>query len=298
MKTLRDIGEDALIQRLISLVPRDGNPRAGPGDDCAVIDEGGDFLKLLKTDALVERVHFLPVASARRVGWKAVARVVSDFAAMGGRSEKFLITLALSPETEIAWVEELYRGIGDCLKLHGGVLAGGETSSVPVGSAAVISVAAMGVVRRAELVLRSTASAGDVIFVTGELGGSIAGKHLDFSPRVLQSAWLVSHCKPSAMMDLSDGLAKDLPRLAMASGCGVVLEEAELPIAPGCTVGQAMGDGEDYELLFTVPTCRAEELLASWPFPEVRLSRIGEMVELGNGQSLLGGWEHFSGLEH
>jgi thiamine-monophosphate kinase len=294
MKTLREIGEDALIQRLVGLVPRDANPAAGPGDDCAVIDQGGATLLLLKTDALVEQVHFLPSAPARAVGWKAAARVVSDFAAMGGKPEHFLITLALPSETAVAWVEDLYRGVGDCLEKYGGFLAGGETSRVPSGSAAVISVAATGSVARENLVLRSTAKSGDALFVTGHLGGSLLGKHLDFQPRLAAAAWLVSHFKPTAMMDLSDGLAQDLPRLAAASGCGFILVEAALPLTPGCTPAQAMGDGEDFELLFTVPAAVADALFAHWPFPELALSCIGEMTEMGAGNSLSGGWQHFS----
>ncbi len=242
MKTLRDIGEDALIERLIRLVPRDSDAAAGPGDDCAVIDPGqhSPTLQLLKTDALVANIHYLPDAAPRAVGWKSVARVISDFAAMGGRAERFLVTLALPPETAVAWVEDLYRGIGDCLEKSGGVLAGGETSGVPSGSAAVISIAATGSVLREHLVLRSTARAGESILVTGKLGGSLLGKHLDFTPRTEQAAWLVSHFKPTAMMDVSDGLAKDLPRLAAASGCGFVIEESALPLTPGCTAAQAL----------------------------------------------------------
>ena len=99
MKTLRDIGEDELIRRLIRLAPLDPSPLAGPGDDCAVIDLGPDsaLLQLLKTDAMVAGIHFLPDTPPRAIGWKAAARVVSDFAAMGGRPERFLVTLALDP---------------------------------------------------------------------------------------------------------------------------------------------------------------------------------------------------------
>ena len=175
MTTLRDIGEDALIDRLIHLVPRDPHPAAGPGDDCAVVDPGpgSNTIQLLKTDALVGNVHFLPDTPARSVGWKAAARVVSDFAAMGGKPERFLVTVALPAETEVSWVEDLYRGIGDCLTSFNAVLAGGETSSVPTGSAPVISIAATGSVLRENLVLRSTAKPGDVLLVTGTLGGSL-----------------------------------------------------------------------------------------------------------------------------
>lgn len=296
MKTLRDIGEDALIERLIRLVPRDENSAAGPGDDCAVIDPGPHSLtlQLLKTDALVAGVHYLPSAPARAVGWKSVARVISDFAAMGGSPERFLITLALPPETPVAWVEDLYRGISECMTAFGGVLAGGETSSVPTGSAAVISIAATGSVLRENLLLRSTARVGDCLLVTGNLGGSIHGKHLDFTPRIIEAAWLANHCKPAAMMDLSDGLAMDLPRLATASGCGFHIDGSALPLTPGCDSAQAVGDGEDFELLFAIGPDQVPGLLATWPAEFPNLTVIGKLTEPGAGQSLSGGWEHFS----
>ncbi len=298
MNTLRDIGEDALIARLIRLVPQDHAPAAGPGDDCAVVDPGphSETLQLLKTDALVAGVHFLTNAPPRAVGWKAVARVVSDFAAMGGRPERFLVTLALPAETKVAWVEDLYRGIADGLLASGSVLAGGETSGVPSGSVAVISIAATGSVPREQLVLRSTGKPGDVLLVTGTLGGSLAGKHLSFTPRLDEAHWLVSSCKPTAMMDLSDGLAKDLPRLALASGCGFMLDEAALPLTPGCTTAHALGDGEDFELLLAIQPERVAELLARWTtrFPELPLTVIGNLSERGQGTSLSGGWEHFA----
>jgi thiamine-monophosphate kinase len=297
MTTLQDIGEDALIQRLVGLVPQSADPAAGPGDDCAVIDRdpASPDLLLLKTDALVAGIHFLPDAAARAVGWKAAARVVSDFAAMGGRPEQFLITLALPPETLVAWAEDLYRGIGDCLEKFGGVLAGGETSSVPRGSAAVISIAATGRVRREQLVLRSTAKAGDLLLVTGTLGGSIRGKHLDFIPRAEQVDWLVAAYRPSAMMDLSDGLAKDLPRLAAASGCGFRIDEAAVPRTTGCTPAQAIGDGEDYEMLFAIEPARFPGLSEAWSrrFPDLPLTCIGELVDAAASGSLTGGWDHF-----
>ena len=297
MKTLHDIGEDALIDRLIGLVPRDPNAAAGPGDDCAVIDPGANSptLLLLKTDALAEHIHFLPSAPARAVGWKAAARVVSDFAAMGGRPERFLITLALPAATMVGWVEDLYRGIGDCLEQFGGVLAGGETSGVPVGSTAVISIAATGTVQREHVVMRSTANVGDVVLVTGWLGGSIAGKHLSFTPRCTEAHWLVSNYKPTAMMDLSDGLGKDLPRLAAASGCEFTLDRSALPLTPGSSPAQAVGDGEDYELLITIEPERVAGLLAAWAerFPELPMTVIGELVKAGAGERLAGGWEHF-----
>lgn len=297
MKTLREIGEDALIERLVGLVPRDSSAMAGPGDDCAVIDDHPDsrLLLLLKTDALVAQVHFLETAPAFFVGWKAAARVVSDFAAMGGYPEHFLVTLALPSITRVTWVEELYRGIGACLEAFGGTLAGGETSSVPEQSAAVISIAATGRVEREKLVLRSTGTPGDLLLVTGRLGGSIRGKHLEFTPRLREATWLVSHHKPTAMMDLSDGLAKDLPRMASASNCGFRIEETALPLTDGCSAAQALSDGEDFEILFSAHPEGVSQMLSDWSeaFPNVPLTVIGKLVETSQGQSLTGGWEHF-----
>ena len=294
MNTLSDIGEDALIGRLTTLLPLAANPAAGPGDDCAVIDPGENSptLTLLKTDALVEHVHYLPDAAASDVGWKAIARVVSDFAAMGGTPDRFLITLALPGETPVAWVESLYQGMAACMTRFGGLLAGGETTSVPAGSAKVISVAATGTVRREHLTLRSTANIGDAIFVTGTLGGSIHGKHLTFEPRIAAASWLANHAKPSAMMDISDGLSKDLPRLAAASGCGFRLDPSAIPVTPGCTLEQALGDGEDFELLITLPPGKIPRL-SQWPAGFPALTRIGTITAAADSDNLTGGWEHF-----
>ena len=297
MTTLSEIGEDALIARLTRLLPRDPRPAAGPGDDCAVVDPGPECPRvwLLKTDAVVGGVHFVLDAAPRAVGWKAAARVVSDFAAMGGRPEHFLITLALPPQTAVSWAEDLYRGIGDCLQSCGAVLAGGETTRVPANAPPVISIAATGSAHRDHLVLRSTAQPGNVLLVTGTLGGSLAGHHLDFTPRLKETDWMVSHFKPTAMMDLSDGLARDLPRLAEASGCGYVLAEGSLPLTSGCTVAEGLGDGEDYELLLAIEAERVGGLLAGWAaeFPGLPLTVIGRLVEAGGGSALVGGWDAF-----
>jgi thiamine-monophosphate kinase len=160
----------------------------------------------------------------------------------------------------------------------------------------VISIAATGSVARDALVLRSTGRPGDVLMVTGRLGGSIAHKHLHFTPRLREAEWLVSNFKPTAMMDISDGLAKDLPRLAESSGCGFELDFDALPREQGCGIDQALGDGEDYELLFAMASERVSELKAAWVknFPELELTEIGRLVEHGKGMTLSGGWDHFA----
>ena len=293
-KTLAETGEDTLIARLVGLVPT-GEGAAGPGDDCAVVDDGGDFLTLLKTDALVEGVHFLMDAEPRKVGWKAVARVISDFAAMGGEPSSFLVTLALPGAMELFWIKDFYRGMGDCLEKYGGILAGGETCRVPVGSAAVISIAATGRVARGKVVLRSGGKPGDLLWVTGRLGGSLAGRHLTFSPRIAEGKWLAGRGVVTAMMDVSDGLAADLPRLAKASGCGFALEKDAVPRNAGCSVDQALGDGEDFELLFAAEANANFEMEWRRNFPETELTCIGRLVSLEEADAveMSGGWNHF-----
>ncbi len=292
MNKLQGIGEDALIASLVRLVPT-ATGVAGPGDDCAVVDEGGKDLVLLKTDALVEGVHFLKGENALRVGWKAVARVVSDFAAMGGLAERFLVTIALPGDMELEWIEDFYRGMGKCMAEFGAVLVGGETCRVPIGSAAVISISATGRVERENLVNRWGGVVGDEIWVTGKLGGSLAGKHLDFMPRVEQARWLVKHFKPSAMMDLSDGLARDLPRLAKASGCGLNLDRSAVPVTDGCDLKQALEDGEDFELLFSLRKCEGFDTEWARVFPDLKLTCVGKWVEVSEGEEISGGWDHF-----
>ena len=289
MKSVRQLGEDNLIARICRDLPKPAHVLVGPGDDCAVVG-AGEELTLLKTDAVVAGVHFLHDEKSTRVGWKAVARVLSDFAAMGGEPGELLITLALAPEVSVDWVDGLYRGISSCLKQHGGVIVGGETISLPQGAPTMVSVAGKGRVARANLVTRGGGRLGDGIYVTGRLGGSIHGKHLDFTPRLREAAWLVNNGWVTAMMDLSDGLAKDLPRLARMSGVGFELDRDSLPCSEGSTLAQAISDGEDYELLFT----SGDDLKPAWgeKFPELEITRIGTLLE-GVGDTIEGGWDHF-----
>lgn len=294
---VKDISEDVLIQRLLGKIPLVPTAlHTGPGDDCAVAPLDDDHWQLLKTDAIVESVHFFPTDDARRIGWKAIARVVSDFAAMGGRPQWFLVTLGIPKFYSVEKLEELYIGMGACLQTYGGTLCGGETTSIPDGGSLMISVAATGCVKKSQLTLRSTARQGDEIFVTGRLGGSIAGRHLDITPRLHEADWLTSQNFPSAMMDLSDGLAKDLPRLAAASGLGYQLDFSNLPCHPGCTTTQALNDGEDYELLFTVNPDRISQLKQQWclAFPDTPITRVGTIVRIDESMQVKGGWDHFA----
>ena len=297
-ESVERLGEDALVRLLTRGLPQTARTLRGPGDDCAVL-RGPDKsrLTLFKTDALIEGVHFTREVDATRVGWKALCRVISDIAAMGGEPQEALITIALPRTTPVAWVHRLYGGMKKAARRFGCGIAGGETSCVPDGAPVMLSIAMLGSVERKFLTLRSGGRAGDLICVTGRLGGSLAGRHLDFTPRLREARWLVQHARPTAMMDLSDGLAKDLPRLAAASGTAFHLDAANLPLTPGCTTAAALGDGEDYELLFALPPRRREAVLRAWPraFPRVALSFIGKLRPPTDGSAALsGGWEHFT----
>ncbi len=297
MKTVRDMGEDALVSLLTRGLPAREDVVTGAGDDCAVVRPvARGWLELLKTDCLVEGVHFLRSHAAEQVGWKAMARVVSDIASMAGEPRHALVTLILPPDVEVAWVEKLYLGLVRCAELFGIAIAGGETSS---GRELSISVALTGQVRNGRQVTRDGALAGDAIMVTGRLGGSLGGRHLTFIPRVVEAAWLAQHAKPHAMMDLSDGLAKDLPRMAAASGVDFVVDADALPVSTGCTARQAWSDGEDYELLFAIPARTVRRVESAWSqqFPDTALTRIGRFVPQGHGEPPPfpgGGWDHFA----
>ncbi len=279
MSTLKSIGEDAVVAALIRGLPTRADVRVPAGDDCAVL--GGPrekWWRLLKTDAVVEGVHFLAEEKPARVGWKALCRAISDIAAMGGSPEHALITLAVRAEATMAWVRGLYAGLQRAAQRFGVAIVGGETSRSP--GPAFVSVALAGRVERARCTLRSGGKPEDILFVTGRLGGSIRGRHLDFVPRLAEARWLVEHFRVHAMMDLSDGLASDLPRLLRASGCAVELWQDAVPRNRGCTSAQALSDGEDYELLFSVAQRDTERLLRGWrkAFPRVPLTAIGRLL--------------------
>lgn len=289
--------EARLVEEITRSLPLGENVRVGAGDDCAVVGSPrAARWTLLKADAVVEGVHFLRTDDPRRVGWKALCRAISDIAAMGGVPEHALVTIAISRDEEVARVKALYAGLRKAARRFGVSIVGGETSRSP--GPLFINVALTGWVERKRCVLRSGAKPGDAIFVTGRLGGSRAGKHLDFTPRLAEARWLVENFRPTAMMDLSDGLAADLPRLTRASRCGFTLDKARVPITRGCTLKQALGDGEDFELLFTAPPRDAAGIVAKWrrTFPKLPLTEIGICSPLTTHHSPLPahGHDHFA----
>jgi len=291
--------EDALVERIQHLVrqPASRCVPAGIGDDCAAVRGPSETsLFLLKTDVVVEGRHFREADVPQAVGWKAVCRAVSDIAACGGRPKHALITCVLRPKQTGVWLTQMYRGIEKAARTFGFHVVGGEMARTE--GPMVINVAMTGEVDEKHFVRRCGGRSGDVLFVTGVLGGSLAsGWHLRFQPRVEEAVWLVRHFHIHAMMDLSDGLAADLPRLAKASDVGFTLDTSFLPRRRGVTPEQALGDGEDFELLFAVGRVDADRLEIEWRknFPKLRLTRIGTLARKGirEGLGAVRGYDHF-----
>jgi len=310
---LRDIGEAGLIkwieEELSSLKER---AVIGIGDDAAAVEVSPEKLLLFTTDSLVEGVHFRwDYTSPYHVGWKGLAVNISDIAAMGGNPTCGVVSLCLSKDTEVSLIKEVYRGLKDIASLYRIDIAGGNIAR---SSVFVLTIMLLGEVRRGELLLRSGAKLGDLIYVTGELGSSAAGltclreanlkvpeearrllvrRHLMPSVRLKEGRKIAKGRFATAMIDLSDGLASDLLHLAEKSRVGALIYEDKIPISPfmeklaeelgKSPLEWALYGGEDYELLFTVSPEKKEELEKL----DISLSLIGRIVERQEGVSLV-----------
>lgn len=277
----------------------------GPGDDMAVVACGGRPV-LLTTDQVLDGVHFvLARDGARAAGRKAMARNLSDVAAMAAVPVAAVAAVALPRGFAREQAEAIYLGLREAGDAFGCPLVGGDVASwdAPLAITAAI-LARPGVTPP---VLRRGARPGDAICVTGAFGGAWrTDRHLTFTPRIAEALILTERYRPHAMIDVSDGLAADLGHICRASGVGAEVVAELVPVHADAAgqpdpLAAALGDGEDYELLFTLPPDRADPLLAAQPLP-VRTSRIGTIVAAG-GLTLLRadgrreglrpmGWEH------
>ncbi len=304
VRTLGGLGERGLIARLRPRLASRGDVVLGAGDDCAVVGPPGAGEELvLKSDPVREGRHFAAGEDPRRVGRKALARVLSDFASMGAEPRWALVDFSAPQSFPVAAAEALYGGIDELARRWNVAVVGGDTS---MSDALELHVFAAGAVPRGSAMTRSGARPGDAVFVTGELGGSYeSGRHLDFDPKLDEGRWLrrrgVRCC-----IDVSDGAASELHRLADASRARFSVRSELLPASAAARakadpVRSALRDGEDFELLFTVPSglAAAMERDFSASFPGTPLSRIGEVGE-GGGVFLDGaplpdsGFDHFS----
>ena len=329
---LRDIGEFRVISSIRSdLKDFQKEVIVGIGDDTAAIEVSGTKLLLFTSDSLVEDIHFKwDYTSPFQVGWKALVVNISDIAAVGGNPTYCLVSLALPSDTERNLVREVYRGLKKAASKYRVGIVGGDTVRAP---SFIITVSLLGEVKRENIVLRSGAKPGDLIYVTGQLGSSGAGlaclkapngkvkpkirqflikKHLIPSPRLVEGQKIASSQIATSMIDLSDGLASDLHRLTEESKVGAVLWEDEFPTALATEqLAKVMGKsllewvlygGEDYELLFTVLPNKRKKIEQTLGFPH---TLIGEIVDRDQGIYLKkrggnrtkiedGGYNHFS----
>jgi thiamine-monophosphate kinase len=277
----------------------------GIGDDCAIFRPRGSREDLVfTTDMVLEDVHFRrQTHPGEIVGWRALARGLSDIAAMGAQPRFCLVSLALAPWADDAWVDAFYRGLTRLARMTGTTVAGGDLARA---EKLACDVAVCGSVPRGKALRRDGARPGDAIYVSGRLGGAALGletrsgaawnKHATPEPRLSLGVFVRERLRATAALDLSDGLSLDLHRLCLASGAGAEIAGRDMPVFAGATIEQALHGGEDYELLFTLrPRAKVPEL-----YEGLRLTRIGVITEGTPGLVLLdgrpleaGGYDHF-----
>lgn len=280
--------ETEFLSWLRGRLPPHPNLRLGVGDDAAVLDLGTRSQCVVTVDLITEGVDFrLPETSLQKVGHKALAVNLSDLAAMAARPLAAVIALALPRTEALDTAVGIYRGLLPLAERYKVAIAGGDTNTWDGPLA--ISVTVIGQITERGVLRRDGARPGDAIVVTGEFGGSILGKHLDFEPRVNEVLLLNEQYELHAGMDVSDGLSLDLARLADASGCGAVLDPHAVPVAKAAfelaqlhadgvtSLDHALSDGEDFELLLATSSEEARRMVTEKPI-ELPLSIIGYFV--------------------
>ncbi len=317
-QTIKALGEFGLIARLTAGLATRPDVLVGVGDDCAVLDLGGELVTLATCDALLDGTHFLRgVATPEQIGRRALAVNLSDIAGMGGWPRYALISLLLPADLPTAFIDGVYRGLRAEADQYGTVIVGGNiTGSATFG----MDITLLGQARRGQALLRSGAWAGDALLVTGALGEAAAGLHLLLHPELDAPASIAARLKAAqltpvprvpegrllatlgvvtAMLDVSDGLASDLGHLCERSGVGARLDEAALPIsdavhAAARLAGQdaldwALFGGEDYQLLFTAPRAAVPRIIETlWIATGTPAAVIGDILPAEAGLSLRG----------
>ncbi len=254
----------------------------GIGDDAAALCCGP--VTVVCTDSVAEGTHFVSGTDPVLIGRKAVARNLSDLAAMGAEPLGALVALILPRACPDALPQKIMRGCRQELEKTGADIVGGDTTTHEGGI--VVNVTLLGRPMGERVIRRDGARPGDVLAVTGALGGSGQGRHLAIAPRLAAARELVQLGPPSAMMDVSDGLLLDLQRLVDASHCGFELDAALIPVhadavaLPGDPLERALSDGEDFELIVALPAERWAHLEGAWS-RTIPLTRIGSVTTTG-----------------
>jgi thiamine-monophosphate kinase len=328
-KLIQGEGELALLERIQRRASRYKNStlRLGIGDDCAILRLEPEEELAVTTDLSISGRHFrLDLHSPEVIGHRALARGLSDIAAMGARPVAAFLSLGLPQElTAHVWIDRFLDGFFRLAVRHKVPLAGGDLAESPI---AITDIVLLGAAPLGQALRRSGAKPGDRLYVTGVLGGAAAGlellgkfggrsaaarirardreslsPHLWPEPRITQALWLRSRGKATAAIDVSDGLSSDLRHLCQESGVAAEVEAEALPVAQGAILHQALHGGEDYELLFTAkPGTKIPSGIAGVP-----ITQIGRIVKRLRGRPAVvllkdahreplerGGWEHFS----
>jgi len=281
---LKDLGEFNFINRISKAIKLSIRVIKGIGDDAAVLSYTKDKYLLFTTDMLVEGKHFHKSARAGLVGEKALSCNISDIAAMGGTPKFAVISIGFPGSLDLKYADGIYKGIRKAACRFGVDLVGGDTVD---SEKIMINIALIGEVEKKNLALRSNAKENDVIFITGNIGGSIKLKHLNFTPRLKEARFLVKNFKINSMIDISDGLLADLGHILKESNKGAIIHESEIYVSKSAlNFDSAVRDGEDFELIFTLPGSDADRLKKTWPF-KTRLSRIGRICSSRKGLFLI-----------
>lgn len=257
--SVASLGETGLITSIKRWLGKTSPPSpAGIGDDCAVL-ASSIAKQVITVDPVIFGRHFDAAISPREVGAKLLKRNLSDLAAMGAQPTAAVVALVLDPSVKVIWLEQFYRGLAHTATRFGVAIVGGDIAQAP--GALTASLTLLGRATTSRLVTRTGAKIGDWIYVTGKLGGSLAGHHHRFAPRLAEGTWLSAQSDVRSMMDLSDGLAKDLHALAPLKS-SPSLWPAAVPLSAAATalatktkrspLEHALTDGEDYELVFTL----------------------------------------------
>jgi thiamine-monophosphate kinase len=318
LATFRELGEFGFIDRIARHGLADENRViCGIGDDCAVFEGANGRVTLVTTDLMVEEVHFqIANADAERLGRKLLSVNLSDIAAMGGEPREALVSVAVTGDLEVSFVEGIYSGLHALADQHNVNVVGGDTTASP--GPLVLNLTLIGEMEKDKVCYRSVARPGDLFYLSGTIGDSLAGlrlsqgetstnceedrsyllgRHHDPTPRVALGQALALSGAVTAMLDLSDGLSSDLGHICRRSEVSAVVRSGAVPVSDELVrfcegnregaVEMGLLGGEDYELLFTVAPGDVEKVEAlSERGGHPRLARIG-LIEAGEGEVLL-----------